>query len=295
MAQSKLVCIIISATTAYTSPIKALDFLEGHAQEVDMALVAVHMEEMHGFQFLDVVREDHKNIQVISNGEEQDVSYWKESAKTKKGYICWNDYLHRKFLHALEILGEGAASPRNIEILMNVEGVNRKHISSHLQKYRKRMEAGKLNSALDATKCRTSASKSESAKSHQESPNNSPDIQQEEMTADEDMPHAQMGSFSDNNAHAAMRRSIQFSTMYDESQYLYFSSSDGGVDMMEDRNDDTCAFGFSALVSAAETFSADGTKEMLNNNSSEEQDCQGDKVGKAVKLVEYSDSEADEI
>uniref|UniRef100_K3YBA0 Uncharacterized protein n=1 Tax=Setaria italica TaxID=4555 RepID=K3YBA0_SETIT len=83
------------------------------------------------------------------------------------------------------------------------------------------------------------------------------------MTADEDMPHAQMGSFSDNNAHAAMRRSIQFSTI--------------------------------ALVSAAETFSADGTKEMLNNNSSVEQDCQGDKVGKAVKLVEYSDSEADEI
>nr|TKW03767.1 hypothetical protein SEVIR_7G064600v2 [Setaria viridis] len=325
-----MLCTLNYHATAYTSPIKALDFLEGHAQEVDMALVAVHMEEMHGFQFLDVVREDHKNIQVImmsnettmdimkrciklgacflvnkpidahtihnmwrhidfgnsrmhnikkslqGNGEEQDVSYWKESAKTKKGYICWNDYLHRKFLHALEILGEGAASPRNIEILMNVEGVNRKHISSHLQ-------------------CRTSASKSESAKSHQESPNNSPDIQQEEMTADEDMPHAQMGSFSDNNAHAAMRRSIQFSTMYDESQYLYFSSSDGGVDMMEDRNDDTCAFGFSALVSAAETFSADGTKEMLNNNSSEEQDCQGDKVGKAVKLVEYSDSEADEI
>jgi len=27
----------------------------------------------------------------------------------------------------------GAASPRNIEILMNVEGVNRKHIASHLQ------------------------------------------------------------------------------------------------------------------------------------------------------------------
>jgi SHAQKYF class myb-like DNA-binding protein len=29
----------------------------------------------------------------------------------------------------------GAASPRNIEILMNVEGVNRKHIASHLQVY----------------------------------------------------------------------------------------------------------------------------------------------------------------
>jgi hypothetical protein len=49
-----------------------------------------------------------------------------------------------------------------------------------------------------------------------------------------------------------------------------------GVDLMEDRNDDTCAFGFSTQVRAAETFSPDGTKQMLNNNSSEE--------GKAVKL-----------
>jgi two-component SAPR family response regulator len=52
--------------TAYTSPIKALEFLEGHAQEVDLALVAVHMEELHGFQFLDIVSDAHKNVQVIS-------------------------------------------------------------------------------------------------------------------------------------------------------------------------------------------------------------------------------------
>ena len=52
--------------TAYTSPIEALEFLEGHAQEVDLALVAVNMEELHGFQFLDIVRDAHKNVQVIS-------------------------------------------------------------------------------------------------------------------------------------------------------------------------------------------------------------------------------------
>ncbi|CAL5017583.1 unnamed protein product [Urochloa decumbens] len=356
-----MLCTFNYHATAYTSPMEAIDFLGGHAQEVDLALVAVHMREMHGYQFLDMVREHHKNIQVImmseettmdimkrsvdlgacflakkpidahtinnlwqhldledprmdnimkllqgNNGEQQDVSYRKESTKTKKGYICWNEYLHRKFLRALEILGEGASSPRNIEILMNVEGVNRKHIASHLQKYRKRMEAGKQNSALGSVKCGNRASwTSKSTKSLQEGPNtslNSPDIQQEEMKADEDMPHAQTGNFSDNSAHAAMRRSIQFGTIYDESQYLYFPSVDEGteygLDLKEDgaaEYGDTSASGFSE-VSTADSFSADVTNDILNNNSSEEQDCQGDKAGKAtVKIVDYSDSEDDGI
>ena len=114
---------------------------------------------------------------------------------------------------------------------------------------------------------------------------------------DDDMPHAQTGSFFDNNAHAAMRRSIQFGTMYDESEYFYYSSGDeateDGVDMMED--DGTSASSFTTQASTAEIFSADGTKDILNNNSSEKQDRQGDKVGKAIMLVDYSDSEDDEI
>ncbi|CAN6270568.1 unnamed protein product [Urochloa humidicola] len=356
-----MLCTFNYHAIAYTSPMKAIEFLGGHAQEVDLALVAVHMREMHGYQFLDMIREHHKNIQVImmseettmdimkrcvdlgacflakkpidaytinnlwqhldledprmdnimkllqGNGEQQDLSYRKESTKTKKGYICWNEYLHRKFLRALEILGEGATSPRNIEILMNVEGVNRKHIASHLQKYRKRMAAGKQNSALGAVKCSNRASgTSKSAKSILEGPNtslNSLDIQQKEMTADENMPHAQTGNFCDNSsAQAAMRRSIQFGTMYDESQYLYFPTGNEGTEYglhtMEDgvaEYDVTSAFGFSTEVSAANSFSADSTNNILNNNSSEEQDCQEDKAGKAVKLVEYSDSEDDEI
>jgi hypothetical protein len=115
---------------------------------------------------------------------------------------------------------------------------------------------------------------------------------------DEDMPHAKTGSFSDNNnAHAAMQRSIQFGTIYDESEYFYYSSGDeateDGVDMMED--DGTSASSFTAQVSTAETFSAEGTKDILNNNSSKKQDRHGDKVGKAIKLVDYSESEDDEI
>ena len=60
--QSKPFFLSFSATP-YTSPIEALHFLEGHAQEVDVAFVALHMEEIHGFQFLDIVREAYSSDQ----------------------------------------------------------------------------------------------------------------------------------------------------------------------------------------------------------------------------------------
>nr|CAB3484214.1 unnamed protein product [Digitaria exilis] len=52
--------------TVYNSPITALNFLKDHAQEVDFLLVAVHMQEVSGFQFLNMAIKMHRNIQVIS-------------------------------------------------------------------------------------------------------------------------------------------------------------------------------------------------------------------------------------
>ncbi|KAL6607007.1 hypothetical protein ACP70R_042660 [Stipagrostis hirtigluma subsp. patula] len=51
--------------TVYTSPIKALNFVKDYAQDVHFLLVAVNMKEMSGFQFLDIARNMHQNIQVI--------------------------------------------------------------------------------------------------------------------------------------------------------------------------------------------------------------------------------------
>jgi len=50
----------------YASPVEALKFLKDHGRDTDFALVEVNMKEMHGFQFLDISRELHKNLQVIS-------------------------------------------------------------------------------------------------------------------------------------------------------------------------------------------------------------------------------------
>ncbi|TVU13776.1 hypothetical protein EJB05_37202, partial [Eragrostis curvula] len=49
----------------HTSPQSTLNFLKDHAEDVDFLLVAVNMEEMSGFQFLDIAAKMHRNIQVI--------------------------------------------------------------------------------------------------------------------------------------------------------------------------------------------------------------------------------------
>ncbi|TVU13777.1 hypothetical protein EJB05_37204, partial [Eragrostis curvula] len=49
----------------YPSPQSALNFLKDHAEDVDFLLVAVNMEEMSGFQFLDIAAKIHRNIQAL--------------------------------------------------------------------------------------------------------------------------------------------------------------------------------------------------------------------------------------
>ena len=52
--------------TVFTNPREALNFLNDHAQDIDFLLVAVDMEEIPGFEFLDMATEMYENMQVIS-------------------------------------------------------------------------------------------------------------------------------------------------------------------------------------------------------------------------------------
>eukprot|EP00798_Chlamydomonas_sp_ICE-L_P028501 gene28501-31657_t len=54
----------------------------------------------------------------------------------KKQRLYWTPELHRHFERAIEKLGASKARPKNIVELMNVEGLTRENVSSHLQKYR---------------------------------------------------------------------------------------------------------------------------------------------------------------
>ncbi|XP_028772858.1 two-component response regulator-like APRR2 [Neltuma alba] len=55
--------------------------------------------------------------------------------KTKKK-VDWTPQLHKKFVKAVEKLGVDQAIPSRILELMNVEGLTRHNVASHLQKYR---------------------------------------------------------------------------------------------------------------------------------------------------------------
>ncbi|KAH0723818.1 hypothetical protein KY290_006536 [Solanum tuberosum] len=55
------------------------------------------------------------------------------SQPSKKSRIVWTDSLHNKFLEAIAILGVKKAYPRKILELMDIPGLSKKHIASHLQ------------------------------------------------------------------------------------------------------------------------------------------------------------------
>ena len=48
----------------------------------------------------------------------------------------WTPQLHRRLVDAVQHLGINAAVPKTIMQLMNVEGLTRENVASHLQKYR---------------------------------------------------------------------------------------------------------------------------------------------------------------
>ncbi|KAL2550331.1 two-component response regulator ARR10-like [Forsythia ovata] len=57
-------------------------------------------------------------------------------AKSKKGKVIWTNSLHNRFLEAIRSIGLDRAVPKKILEVMNVPGLTRENVASHLQKYR---------------------------------------------------------------------------------------------------------------------------------------------------------------
>ncbi|RDX75552.1 Two-component response regulator ORR22, partial [Mucuna pruriens] len=68
--------------------------------------------------------------------EEEDDQENDELSNQKKARLVWDVELHSKFLAAINQLGIDKAFPKRILDLMNVEGLTRENVASHLQKYR---------------------------------------------------------------------------------------------------------------------------------------------------------------
>ncbi|XVF79968.1 hypothetical protein PTKIN_Ptkin15bG0032700 [Pterospermum kingtungense] len=68
-----------------------------------------------------------------SNGLEEENG---NSTPIKKSKLIWTKELHNRFLQAIEVLGIDGAHPKEILQHMNVPGLRKENVSSHLQKYR---------------------------------------------------------------------------------------------------------------------------------------------------------------
>ncbi|KAG5594446.1 hypothetical protein H5410_035678, partial [Solanum commersonii] len=86
-------------------------------------------------------KKKHTSKQVVQeNTNEKILNETASSQTSKTSRIIWTDSLHNKFLEAIAILGVKKAYPRKILELMNIPELSRKHIASHLQKYRMSLE-----------------------------------------------------------------------------------------------------------------------------------------------------------
>ncbi|XP_012435685.1 two-component response regulator ARR1 [Gossypium raimondii] len=82
----------------------------------------------------------------VENDKEGD--NWDQGSSTlKKPKLIWTNELHNRFLQAIDMLGS-EAYPKKILQLMNVPGLRKENVSSHLQKHRlslKRQQEAILN------------------------------------------------------------------------------------------------------------------------------------------------------
>uniref|UniRef100_A0A7N0T297 Two-component response regulator n=1 Tax=Kalanchoe fedtschenkoi TaxID=63787 RepID=A0A7N0T297_KALFE len=68
--------------------------------------------------------------------EEEDLEDREDTSTLKKPRVVWSVELHQQFVAAVNQLGIDKAVPKKILELMNVPGLTRENVASHLQKYR---------------------------------------------------------------------------------------------------------------------------------------------------------------
>ncbi|KAI5078456.1 hypothetical protein GOP47_0006127 [Adiantum capillus-veneris] len=80
-------------------------------------------------------RQGKKRRDLKEDEEEADLDL-DDPSTTKKPRVVWSVELHQQFVNAVDQLGIDKAVPKRILELMNVHGLTRENVASHLQKYR---------------------------------------------------------------------------------------------------------------------------------------------------------------
>ncbi|KMZ73690.1 Two-component response regulator ARR14 [Zostera marina] len=79
---------------------------------------------------------NNKGKSIMKAHGKQPIKDNKKVPKEIKPMVVWDSYLHDKFIEAIQIIGPHRAVPKHILEEMNVPGLTRENVASHLQKFR---------------------------------------------------------------------------------------------------------------------------------------------------------------
>lgn len=80
-----------------------------------------------------MMQEQSKAAKIVNDGAESRPA---DEGAEGRSRLVWSQELHNRFLNALSHLGLKQAVPKSILTLMEVDGMTRENVASHLQKYR---------------------------------------------------------------------------------------------------------------------------------------------------------------
>ncbi|KAJ0714895.1 putative response regulator and transcription factor RR-B-type family [Helianthus annuus] len=106
-------------------PLTSADDVDQHQKATEDADYTSSANEGHNWKNAKRRKDDE------DESEERD-----ESSSSKKPRVVWTVELHQQFVAAVNQLGIDKAVPKKILELMNVAGISRENVASHLQKYR---------------------------------------------------------------------------------------------------------------------------------------------------------------
>ncbi|XP_064955402.1 two-component response regulator ORR26-like isoform X1 [Musa acuminata AAA Group] len=121
----------------YRKKMHELKEIQTHYNNEDINILRYGSEDLDDRNLTDGI------TNISSARKRKDVDYkefgdqeFGDSSRLKKARVVWSVDLHQKFVNAVNQIGLDKVGPKKILDLMNVPGLTRENVASHLQKYR---------------------------------------------------------------------------------------------------------------------------------------------------------------
>ncbi|XP_052193765.1 two-component response regulator ORR26-like [Diospyros lotus] len=100
---------------------------------VQAGAVEARPEETESFSEASRAHQNRNRKEADNRHDNSEGSARDDAPRESKRRLVWTDWLHIKFLEAIDILGPDKAFPKKIVEVMNVPGLTRENVASHLQ------------------------------------------------------------------------------------------------------------------------------------------------------------------